>query len=298
MQVLDLTVLVLTHNEERHVKRCLASVAGIAKRVVVVDSGSTDRTRDIAASMGAAVLQNPWINYAKQFNWGLENARIQTAWVMRLDADEVVTPELAATLVRELGVATEIAGFTVQRQIHFLGRWIKHGGIYPRKMLRVWRNGLGSCEDRWMDEHMVVKGEIRHLDADIADINLNNLTWWVEKHNTYASREAVDILLSRRSHHVRDEGGAMGWQAKLVRWLKWKVYLRLPPGFRCVAYFVFRYFCQFGFLDGWQGQVFHCLQGLWYRYLVDVKVRELQEIMRRDGLTLEETIWREFGYRV
>lgn len=295
----DLTAIVLTFNEEKHLARCLQSLAGIARRVVVVDCFSTDGTAEIARSHGADVVQHAWVNYATQFNWALDNVPIDTQWTMRLDADEVVTPELAEALRRELPRSPEtVTGLTVNRQIHFLGRWIRHGAIYPLRMLRVWRTGHGRCENRWMDEHMVVDGEIAHVDADIADINLNNVTWWTAKHNQYASREAVDLLMHRGRAESGTDAAQMSFQAKAKRWMKEKVYSRLPLGVRALLYFIYRYFLRLGFLDGWQGLAFHFLQGFWYRFLVDVKVYELETLMKTQGLTLAEAVHQEFGYRI
>ena len=294
----DLTVIILTFNEEKHLGRCLHSLRGVARRVVVVDCFSTDGTVALARVQGAEVVQHAWVNYSTQLNWALDNVPIDTQWTMRLDADEVVTSELATALNGGLpGYAGSVMGLTVNRQIHFLGRWIRHGGIYPARMLRVWRSGHGRCENRWMDEHMVVEGEIAHVDADIADINLNNVTWWTDKHNHYASREAVDLLMHRRKG-VDQPHARLNFQAGLKRWLKLNVYARLPIGFRALLYFLYRYFLRLGFLDGWQGLAFHFLQGLWYRFLVDVKVHELETLMREQGLTLEQAVKQEFGYEI
>lgn len=295
----DLTVIILAFNEERHLSRCLRSLSGVAKRIVVVDCFSTDATVAIAREHDAEVVQHVWVNYATQFNWALDNVVIDSQWTMRLDADEVVTPELAETLKRELPRYPEtVMGLTVNRQIHFLGRWIRHGGIYPLRMLRVWRTGHGRCENRWMDEHMIVEGEIAHLTADIADINLNNVTWWTGKHNHYASREAVDLLMHRRRGDQEGAQAQLNFQARMKRWLKLKVYARLPLGLRALLYFLYRYFLRLGFLDGWQGLAFHFLQGFWYRFLVDVKVHELETLMKSKGMSLEQAVRQEFGYEI
>jgi glycosyltransferase involved in cell wall biosynthesis len=295
----DLTVIILTFNEEKHLARCLQSLQGVARRMVVVDCFSTDGTVAIAQSHGAEVVQHAWVNYSTQFNWALDNVPIDTQWTMRLDADEIVTPELAAALNRDLPRYPDaVVGLTVNRQIHFLGRWIRHGAIYPLRMLRVWRTGHGRCESRWMDEHMVVPGVIAHVDADIADINLNNVTWWTAKHNQYASREAVDFLMHRNKKDEAADTAQLNFQAGMKRWMKQKVYARLPLGLRALLYFLYRYFLRLGFLDGWQGFAFHFLQGFWYRFLVDVKVHELETLMRSQGLTLEEAVRREFGFEI
>lgn len=295
----DLTVIILAYNEERHLARCLQSLQGVAKRVIVVDCFSTDRTAAIAQELGAQVVQHAWVNHATQFNWALDNVPIDTKWTMRLDADEIVMPELAQLLNQQLQSYPEtVIGLTVNRQIHFLGRWIRHGGIYPLRMLRVWRTGRGRCENRWMDEHMIVDGGVGHLAADIADVNLNNVTWWTAKHNQYASREAVDLLMHRRKGEQAAAATRLHFQARAKRWLKLQVYARLPRGLRSLFFFLYRYFLRLGILDGWQGFAFHFLQGFWYRFLVDVKVYELETLMRSKGMSLEQAVKQEFGFEI
>ena len=268
------------------------------QRAVVIDSNSTDNTRELAASMGADVLQNDWVNHATQFNWGLDNAKIETPWVFRLDADEVVTKDLAAVLSEACTSAPEsVAGLTINRQIHFLGRWMRHGSIYPLRMLRLFRFGKGRCEQRWMDEHIVVDGDVEHVNADIVDDNLNSLSWWTEKHNGYATREVIDLLLNEG---VDEEVAAVALsrQARLKRWMKESVYGRMPLGLRPAMYFFYRYVIRLGFLDGWQGMVFHVLQGFWYRFLVDAKLMEVRSLMKKEGLPVGEAIERLHGIRV
>jgi len=179
-----------------------------------------------------------------------------------------------------------------------MGRWIKHGDIYPRRMLRVWRNGRGRCENRWMDEHIIVQGDVKHLNADIADINLNNITWWISKHNQYATREAIDILLSKVKQTECPERGTLSMQAKVNRWFKHTVYARTPIGLRSFLYFIYRYILRLGFLDGWPGLAFHFLQGYWYRFLVDVKVWEIQQMMEVRHQSLEQVVLSEYGYEI
>jgi len=290
----DLTVIILTRDEARHIERCIASVAAVATRIVVVDSGSTDATCDLARAAGADVFEHPWINYATQFNWAIDHTRIATAWIFRLDADEVVLPELAAALPGFLA-ATPATGVTINRRIHFLGRWLRHGAIYPVRTLRLWRTGQGRCEDRWMDEHILVGGAVAHLDADIADINLNNIGWWTDKHNRYATRGAIDELLVRPDSARH---GAIGPQARARRFAKQHLYPRLPLGLRAIPFFAYRYVFRLGFLDGWQGLVFHSLQSLWYRFLVDVKIREIRHLMAERGQGLSEVVEAEYGHRL
>jgi len=297
MPGLDLTVLILTYNEEKHLARCIGSVKTLANRVVVIDSASTDRTVDLAKALGADVYQNRWVNHAAQFNWALDNTSISTKWIVRLDADEIVSSELADMLLERLpSIAESTAGLTVNRRIYFLNKWIRHGGLYPARMLRIFRRGKGRCEQRWMDEHILVSGTVQNLEADICDMNLNSVSWWISKHNEYALREAIDAL--QQEHPVAWRQSTMSDQARRKRWIKGRIYYRLPLGLRSGMYFFYRYFMRLGFLDGWPGLAFHALQGFWYRFLVDVNIYEISAAMKRDGLTLQEVLSQRYGKSV
>ncbi|SDX83966.1 glycosyltransferase family 2 protein [Citreimonas salinaria] len=284
---MHLTVVILTKNEERHIERCIDSVTSFATDILVVDSGSTDRTVELAEAAGARVLSNPWTNYATQLNWGIDRVGLDAEWVMRLDADEIVQPDLAEEIRTRLsGLPPEVDGVYVSRHMTFLGRPIRWGGVFPVRMLRLFRNGRGRCEMRWMDEHILVEGAVANFRGSILDDNLNSLTWWIEKHNSYASREAVDLLNLEYGFipHETVADLSSGQQAGVKRWLKEKVYTRLPGGVRAFMYFFYRYVVRLGFLDGKEGAAFHVLQGLWYRYLVDAKIYEVRkEIRAGDG---------------
>ena len=276
-----LAVVILTRNEERHIARALASVAGIAQEVFVIDSFSTDRTAELARASGATVIQHEFVNYAKQFQWALDNAPFSADWIMRLDADEVIEPDLAERIRDALpALPADIVGINLKRKHIFLGRWIRHGGRYPLVLLRIWRRGCGRIEDRWMDEHIVLSGgRSVTFEGGFADHNLNDLTFFIDKHNKYATREAIDVINQRRRLFHRDvdlvaqEGSR---QAAITRWIKEKVYNRIPYQISTPAYFLFRLIFQLGFLDGKEGLVYHGLQGLWYRFLVGAKVDELE----------------------
>jgi|SRR5579883_252074 glycosyltransferase involved in cell wall biosynthesis len=277
----SLNVVILTYNEERHIARALDSVAGIAREVFVVDSFSTDKTAELAKARGAAVLQSRFINYAKQFQWALDNAPITASWIMRLDADEVIEPDLADRIRDELPkLPDDVVGINLKRKHIFLGRWIRHGGRYPLVLLRIWRRGHGRIEDRWMDEHMIVSGgRTVTFEGGFADHNLNDLTFFTDKHNKYATREALDVIIARRNLLARDAGlSAEGssFQAAVKRLVKEKIYNRIPYQIAAPAYFLYRMIVQLGFLDGKEGLVYHALQGLWYRFLVGAKVDELE----------------------
>ncbi|MDX6752566.1 glycosyltransferase family 2 protein [Geminicoccaceae bacterium 1502E] len=269
-----LSVVVLTFNEEVNLPALLASLKPLEARVFVVDSGSTDRTRELALAAGCSVVEHPFENHAAQVNWALDNLPIETPWVMRMDADERLTPELVEELRAKLPpLPDEVTGLLVKRQVWFWGRWIRHGGYYPTWLLRVWRNGGARCESRWMDEHMVTDGgRVERLAHDIIDENHKGLTFWTDKHNRYADREVRDLLAIEETRG----GVELSGQAGQRRWMKENLYARSPLFLRAFVYWLYRYVFRLGFLDGKAGLVFHFLQGFWYRFLVDAKIHEMR----------------------
>ena len=283
MPLLD--VIILVYNEEKHLARALQSVRTIARDVYVIDSGSDDRTVAIAREYGAVVLSNPFVTQAQQMAWAIENVPLRSDWVMRLDADEVIEAALANEIAAQIGMLPDdVTGISLKRKQIFMGRWIRHGGRYPLMMLRIWRRGTAHCEDRWMDEHMVIDGgRVVTFEHPFSDNNLNDLTFFTAKHNSYATREAIDVL-SRRYHlagttHTIDMHSASGSTA-LKRIIKEHVYNRLPFWVGPLGYFLFRMIIQLGFLDGREGLIYHFIQGFWYRFLVGAKVFEYDRVLR------------------
>lgn len=282
----NLSVVILTFNEEQHIKRCIESLLPITSNIFIVDSFSSDETVEIAESLGAKIFQRKWKNYADQFQWGLDNCPIVTEWVMRMDADEYIEEDLVLEL-RDKVFSTihySISGFYIRRKYFFLGQWIKNGAVYPLNLLRIWRHGQGRIENRWMDEHIVIEhGGTEQLAGHIVDDNLNNTRWWVEKHNSYADREMLDILDKKYRLFSSDDilaNASEGSQAKLKRTVKERVYNKLPIFIRPLLYFLYRYFLRLGFMDGKRGFAFHFMQGYWYRSLVDLRVYEAERLIK------------------
>lgn len=279
----SITAIVLTFNESKHIERCLKSLLLAVDRVVVVDSGSNDETVQTCERLGADVYVNAWVNYASQFQWALENCDINSEWTMRMDADEFLEPELVAELnIKIRDIKADINAIYIKRKVIFKGQWIRFGGFYPHILLRIWRTGTGRIEKRWMDEHIVVENSRpMMLVENLVDENLNNIGWWTEKHNSYATRETLDLLNIKYNLFDADTGlqKTDDPQARLKRFLKERIYARLPIGFRPCLYFTYRYVLRFGFLDGRKGFLFHFLQGFWYRLLVDIKCDEVVKVI-------------------
>ncbi len=273
----DLTVIILAQNEEKNIVRSVSSVKKIAKRIIVIDSGSTDRTIELAKESGAEVVcHSPFVNYATQFNWGLEHTNIQTKWVLRLDADEQVTPQLADEIEQMLEEhdSDDINGFELRCRIIFMGKWIKHGGTYPLIIPRLFRYGFGKVEMRKMDEHTLIEGKVLRMQNDLVHYDFKGLHEWIEKHNKYSVRECQDYLERKESHEEQMRGNLAGNQRQRKRFLKNGVYYNLPLFLRAHLYFIYRYYIRMGFLDGKEGKIFCFLQAYWYRFLVDAKIYE------------------------
>lgn len=270
-----ISVIILTNNEEVNLGHCLESVFQWAQEIIVVDSYSTDATLEIAQRYGARIVQHPFTTQAEQLNWALAHVEFHGEWILRLDADERLTEELKKELQEKLPeTPQEVSGLYIKRRVHFMGRWIRHGGYYPTWLLRIWRKGAARAEERMMDEHMVLRaGRGEKTKYDFIDENRKDLTFWVNKHNAFASREAAELL----RHEVQRlfTGRLMGAsQAERKRWVKEHFYFHLPLFLRALCYFLYRYFIRLGFLDGKEGLIFHFLQGFWYRFLVDAKIYE------------------------
>ena len=298
LQDSKLSAVILTFNEELHLERALASISGFTKEIFVIDSFSTDRTIEIALAHGAIVLQNKFINQAKQFQWALDNAPISGEWILRLDADEIIESDLATEIVQKLpALAPDVVGINLKRKHIFMDRWVKHGGRYPLVMLRIWRKGHGRIENRWMDEHIVIwGGRTVTFEGGFADHNLNDLTFFTDKHNKYATREAIEILNQRlnfypRDHSVTTESTSLQTAAKFF--IKEHIYNHIPFTISAFMYFVWRYIFQLGFLDGRSGLIYHFLQGYWYRFLVGAKVMELERAISH--LTDKQAITEELS---
>lgn len=294
----NLAVVILTHNESMHIQRSIESVKSIASEIFVIDSGSKDQTVKIAEEHGAVVLHHPFVNYAKQFQWALDNAPITADWTMRLDADEIIEQDLQQEIQEKLhSLPTNIVGVNLKRKHIFMNRWVKHGGRYPLVLLRIWRTGHGRIEDRWMDEHMVISGgETVTFNGGFADHNLNDLTFFTDKHNKYATREAIDVINQKLNLFARDESlntESASFQASIKRIAKEKIYNKIPFTIAALAYFIYRYIFQLGFLDGRSGLIYHFLQGYWYRFLVGAKIMELEKAI--EGMTDKKEILKEIS---
>ena len=272
-----LSVIILTYNEETNLPACLASLDGLDGNLLVVDSGSTDRTVEIAAAAGATVKVHPFEHYATQRNWAQQQIPQDTEWVLHLDADERLTPELVAEITTLLQDPPQhIAGYLLRKRTVFMGRWIKHRGHYPSYHLRLFRNGYGQCEERLYDQHFLVDGQVGTLRRDYIDVVTADLDTWTLRHLRWAGLEACEALANGQEG-IRVQSTPFGDPIAHRRWLRDELYTRLPLFARAFLYWGYRYIVRLGFLDGKEGLIFHFLQGCWYRFLVDVRLDEARK---------------------
>ncbi len=279
--MLDITTIILTYNEEKHIERCIRNAQRFSREIFLVDSFSTDNTKLIAESLGAKVYQNKWENnHARQFNWGLENLPVSTQWIFRLDADEYLSDELINEMLQKMpALHADVSGVVFERKMYFLNRLIKKGMV-KMNMLRLFKKQHGFCEERWMDEHIVLTdGTTAQFEGYFVDHNLNSLGWWIQKHNDYSIREAIELLdvelnILVKKDNFKDAILSEDTNEKRNKKLK---YAKMKLFWRSFIYFIYRYIFKFGFTEGKEGFLWHFLQGWWYRTLVDAKIYEIKK---------------------
>mgnify|MGYP003289769833 CR=1 FL=1 len=287
-----ISAVILTFNEEIHIERCIRSVQKVCSEVWVVDSCSSDRTCEIAKQLGANVTQHKFENQARQFNWAIDNLPIETEWIWRVDADEIIEDGLAELVLNEVksemlkvksDPSEQVNGIYVNKKIVFMGRPLLHGGWYPAQQIKIIRKGFGRSEDKMMDEHLIVtEGKTISVDGDQTDWNLKPLDWWWEKHKQYAVREAKQQMLMRNADlgmkvEAEVKGKLFGTNTEFKRYMK-NLYGHCPRYARAVVYFISRYFFMLGFLDGYTGWYWHTRQGLIYRWMVDREIGKLRKL--------------------
>lgn len=299
--MLDLTVIILTKDEHLHIARCLKNVNQIAKKFYVVDCFSSDGTQEIARSLGAEVVERAWPgNQAEQFNWALDNLPIDTEWILRLDADEYLTDELITELnsiIPDLSSSISAIVFPLGRA--FMGRILKHGIVNGISMIRMFRKGKARYERRIMDEHLqILDGETITVKNKFVDDNRMPLSYFISKHNAYATREAALLVSSEYELNTPNNGNAKYADNVAAKRGQKDTYARMPLFWRSLGYFLYRYIFKLGFLDGKEGFLWDFLQGWWYRTLVDAKVYEIKRKCGNDPAKIRSCLQEEYGIKL
>lgn len=284
-----LDVFIQTFNEELNLPHALASLAGWVNRVFVVDSGSTDRTREIAREMGATVVEHAWEGYARQKNWALDNLPFESPWILILDADESVTPKLREEIQRICGQPADQvpqSGFYINRYLLFLGRRIRHCGYFPSWNLRLFKRGKARYEDRPVHEHMILDGAAGFLKYLLEHNDRRGLEHYIAKHNRYSTLEA-EMLFFARQRQGRDQIRplAFGTSVERKRFFRTHIYPRLPA--KWLGRFLWMYLLKLGFMDGMTGLRF-CLLISSHELFTGLKLCELKQRAREQQNTAAE----------
>ncbi|MFN6501672.1 MAG: glycosyltransferase family 2 protein [Nostoc sp. DedQUE01] len=281
---IPVSVLIPAKNEQVNLPACLTSLSR-ADEIFVVDSQSNDNSVEIAKSYGANVVQFKFNgHWPKKKNWSLDNLPFRNEWVLIVDCDERITPELWEE-IEQVIQQDEYTGYYLNRRVFFLGKWIRYGGKYPDWNLRLFKHKKGRYEnlntedipntgDNEVHEHVILQGKVGYLKNDMLHEDFRDLYHWLERHNRYSNWEArvyYNILTGQ------DDSGTIGANlfgdaVQRKRFLK-KVWVHLP--FKPFLRFVLFYIIQRGFLDGKAGYIYARLLSQ-YEYQIGVKLYELR----------------------
>lgn len=276
----DITVIILTKNEEDNIEKCLLSLTSWVNRIIVVDSGSSDKTVELSENLGAEVYNHvPFENHGKQFNWALDNIEIKSKWIFRVDADEVVPAELAHEIIEQcvLHKDDDVNAMEMRFKVFFLGRFLKHGGAYPFVKINIFKKGKARFNERPLGDNVeLLEGKYIQLKNDCLHYDFKNLSIYIRKHDWYSDLE-VDSYFRK----LDNLDTKISKEAKKRKIIRNSIYYRLPKYFRAKLYFWFRYYIQLGFLDGEAGRVYAFLQAYFYRFIIDAKISE-REMSRKN----------------
>jgi len=272
----NIEVVIPSFNEELNIAHALGSVVDWADRIHVVDSESKDGTRELAERFGANVVLRPWLGYAKQKNWALDNLPLKADWVFILDADESITPELKDAIVRvttrPVGSVAE-SGYYINRLFRFLGEPIRHCGYFPSYNLRLFKRGKARYEEREVHEHMIVDGSTARLPHFMLHEDRRGLEHLIAKHNRYSTLEARELAKELAAPRKAEAARPMERGIAFRRWLKRYVLPRLPLS--GVWRFFYMYLTRLGFLDGAAGLRF-CFFLATYDLFISLKLAEIR----------------------
>lgn len=287
-----LTIVIPTYNEEVNLPHALESVKGWADQIIVVDSFSTDKTVEVAKSYGVEVEQHAYENMAAQRMWGMNHPSIKYEWVFHLDADEQVSAELKKEIADILpNVSENIAGFTMRRKHIFMGRWMKHGGDYLRFLRLVKKNRTRIIKTTLLNEHTIVDGDVKSLRHELLHINNKTLTEWIERQNKGSVKYVLKIFQENENFNPPSLKSGEQEERPLRTWVNYRLYARLPLWLRPFARFIGNYFLRCGFLDGWQGFIYHTVNDFLYPFFVYAKYKELCQNEQARKFA-EESKWR------
>ena len=264
-------VLIPTRNEAEHITECVRN-ASMLGPVFVLDSMSTDGTQELARQAAAIVVEHEFVNYSAQKNWGLDNIPFQGEWIFILDADERITAELRDEIVKKLEANPRTNGYYINRLLLFMGRPVRHGGLYPSWNLRLFRRGKARYEDRTVHEHMVCEGRTDYLRNEMLHIRRESIAQYLSKHIKYADMESDEwVKLRLGQSSVAPADALFRHHLRYRQWLRRHAWPRIPG--RPLWRFLYMYLVRLGFLDGKPGWHLARLM-LSYEYMISLLYRD------------------------
>jgi len=272
------TVIIPAYNEEQNLSHALDSIKGWADQVIVVDSYSTDGTVEIARKFGAEVYQNAYKNMAAQRMWGLNLPAVKNKWVFNLDADEQLTNEIKTEIENVLPRAgDDVGGFAARRKHVFMGRWMKHGGDYIWLIRIVRKDRCRIKKNLYANEHTIIAGAVSKLRNDFLHLPKKTFTQWMERQNRGSLKYALAIVKNDTDVAVPDLKENEKIEGNIRTWLNYSIFYRMPFCVRPFIRFFANYFLRGGFLDGWQGYIYHTVNDFIYPFFVYVNRREIKQ---------------------
>ena len=289
MEHIPVTVIIPTYNEEINISNCLESIDGLCQQVIIVDSGSTDNTIKICRSYQTEIVEHPYIDHALFWQWALANLKITNDWILPLDADHIVSPDLRREFSQLFSVPNpEINGYYARHKILFMGGPIRGFKEYSLRLFKLSKISMDMSE--LVDFRFVVAGRTHKLTGILYEDNKKEekIDFWIDKHQNFSTRMAIEELLRRK--------GIVNWSItpnlfgnhdQRIVWFK-NIWYRLPLFIRPFMYYIYRYFFRLGILDGKPGFIYHFLQAFWFRFIIDVKIFSLKMNLNAGRTTLDE----------
>jgi len=277
-----LGVIVLTFNSATVIEQTVKAALEVSAMVHVVDSGSTDDTVKLVTALGCKAVQRPFKHYADQRNWAIDEFGGLSDWQLHLDADEVLDATAISEIRRAIQAPGDHAGFIIERRTYFMGRALRFGGT-TNYHLRLFRSGTARCEDRLYDQHFVSASPSVRIKGLLHDMNVGNLTEWTARHNRWSDMEAAELMRPVGGPAPGQIAARLSGDPRERRRLYKGAYYSAPPILRAFLLFFYRYVVQGGFIDGKAGFYYAFLQVLWFRMLVDAKLDESRDQLRKAG---------------
>jgi glycosyltransferase involved in cell wall biosynthesis len=267
----NIDIFIPTFNEATHIVDAVNNAKQVGN-VYVLDSCSTDDTQQLARDAGATVIEHAWEGYARQKNWGLGNLPMTGQWVFILDADERIMPKLREELFKVVANPNAATGYYVNRLLLFMGKPIRHGGLYPSWNLRFFKRGMARYEDRSVHEHMVCDGPTEYMRHQMLHVRCESMTQYIDKHIRYADLESDEwVKQATGQSQVAQTDQLFRDMLRYRQWVRRHIWPHTP--FRPLLRFIYMYIFRLGILDGRPGLSLANLMAN-YEYMISLLYRD------------------------